>query len=215
MLFLGLVTGVVAFGCTYTSASAQVTSEDLTVEETTHLGTYSYADQRMISTEPLKTQQETIFDNTTPTGGFLPLTQLDRNPAQELQDWASTVLGGIITAFQIGYATILDDVDIGVKIYMGTTNREIGTEIVSLSLTGLPAAPGGATMNVKVDPFFLLPGDIGYSYVLMDGGIGVPGTGPLLATGGEGIFDGYRLPPDTTNLRLGLGGFLVSFILNF
>ena len=46
MLFLGLVTGVVAFGLTYTSASAQVTSEDLTVEETTHLGTYSYVDQK-------------------------------------------------------------------------------------------------------------------------------------------------------------------------
>ena len=39
-LFLGLVTGVVAFGCTYMSASAQ---ESITVQspkKITHLGTY-------------------------------------------------------------------------------------------------------------------------------------------------------------------------------
>ena len=167
MLFLGLVTGVFAFGFTYTSASAQESIKVQSPEKTTHLGTYSYADQRMISTEPLKTQQETLFDNTTPTGGFLPLTLLDRNPVQELQDWASTVLGGIITSFQIGYAAVLDNVDIGVKIYMGTTRTEIGTEIVELSLTGLPGSPGGLTAPFIVDvdlsgaPVFLPPGPFG------------------------------------------------------
>ena len=44
MLFLGLVTGVFAFGFTYTSASAQESIKVLSPEKITYLGTYSYAD---------------------------------------------------------------------------------------------------------------------------------------------------------------------------
>ena len=89
---------------------------------------------------------------------------MGRNPDQEFLDWASTTNGGIITSFQIGYATPLPVIDMDIVFYEGTTNTEIGTEIVSLSLTGLPgSATGGAelfTMDVDMSgaTFPLPPG---------------------------------------------------------
>lgn len=177
---------------------------------TIHNGTYQYSEKRLVFKTAL--QQETIFENTNGTGGYLPPNQVDAALPVEFLDWGQSN-GGTIEGFQIGYATsALSPISLKVKFYYGTDDTRDGDEIASFDLTNLPGSTSGQVevFNIDVDisstPFELPPGNFGYSYV-----IGDSLTGPLTADGGFGITDFYRLRPSLTNLKI--AGFLAQFFL--
>ncbi|MFQ5636761.1 MAG: FlgD immunoglobulin-like domain containing protein [bacterium] len=203
-LFLAaLVAGVFAFGLNPGHAFSQETMQLTGTEKVTHLGTYLYSEQKFSTQTKSHQQQETIFDNTNQTGGFLPPNQVGKTPPVEFLDWGQSN-GGTIDGFQIGYATSdTGQISLKMKFYHGTDDAGNGAEIASFELTGLPGSTTGAIEIITYDvdisdsTFTLPPGKFGYGYVINDSL-----TGPLTADGGTGITDFYRLPPSLTNMQI-------------
>lgn len=172
------------------------------------------------------------FANTNTSGFFAQ----QASPTEEWVDWGVKSAGfdGIVTSFDVGYATTAADPTVGgpgasftVNIYAGTLGfcdpGDPGTLAGSFPLTGLPGdltstgAPAGGvvTVDLSATPMALADGAIGWSYGTSD-----LASGPLLilapdpATGTIDAFDLYD-PPGTCQgtFFFGTGSPFASFYL--
>lgn len=189
---LFMVYSLIFFGIHLSHGLAQQKVKTVNLNKINHMGTYRYSDGVLIPTEKSDLQQDVIFDNTNSTGGFFPAEQ----PTERIQDWGTSP-GGLVKSFQIGYATTtIDSVDINIFFYSGTTDSDTGEVIASFPLTLLGSTPGEtAAFTVVIELTeqgqFALPDTFGYAYNASD-----TATGPIMATGGTGITDAFRLLPD-------------------
>jgi hypothetical protein len=93
-----------------------------------------------------------------------------------------------------------------IYFYTGTNDSTNGTFITGYSISGLPGSTAGelaCLISGDIDlagglEFVLPSGDFGYSYVVPD-----DNTGPIIAVGGTGITDMFRMPPDPANYSFG------------
>lgn len=170
----------------------------LKLEKETYLGTYWLSDRVIMPSKNTTTQdvaQTVLFDNTISTGiVYFP------GANKEVLDWATLPEGGEVNRFEIFYGTekTSGSIEMDIKFYTGTNSSVNGTEIFSYTLTGLPVSSGGLEgFKIAIDltiPFNMPSGEFGYSYVIKD-----ENTGPVCATGGTGLEDAFRLPPDPDN----------------
>lgn len=170
------------------------------LEKLTYLGPYRYDEGVMRApASPAAGDTIVLFDNTIPTGSFF-IGGAD----QEVLDWATLPLAGDVTWFQIGYATsrTTGPIDVDVTFYSGTNNSVNGTEIATVSVP-VSASTGGVrgfvvNVDISASPVHIPAGEFGYSYTFED-----DSTGPIIAGGGTGITDQFRLPPDPINFNFG------------
>ena len=127
-----------------------------------------------------------IYDNSGWEGGlYLPMNS-DLN--HEFMDYGSSS-GGLVSKFEIGYATSLSNPGtLYVRFWSGTTRWNMGTVIKTITLTDLEGSPNGnpyafykECIIPKEDRFELPSGNFGYSYEFSSS---YNESGPLLASGG-------------------------------
>lgn len=175
----------------------------------------------------------TCYTNSTTSGSFGLVA-----PGEEWLDWGDKAcsLTGFIDGFTIGYATTALDPGMGgpgasldIAIFEGSAGGGVlGTEIGRFTLTGLPGSSDGVsaagfTLPLTLStPIILCDGDVGWSYVGVDGV-----SGPLLigttgvcfssvdpSTGTADCFDVYTTPA-TGASYVGTFGFMTAGIASF
>jgi hypothetical protein len=126
-----------------------------------------------------------IYNNSTLTGGYLPMNS-DYN--EEFLDYGSSS-GGLVSKFEIGYATSLSNPGtLYIRFWSGTSRSSLGSPIKTITITDLDGSPNGGTYTFyreyilpEEERFELPAGNFGYSYEFS---WSYNESGPLLASGG-------------------------------
>ncbi len=164
------------------------------------------------------------FENTQNFGQWSLFTQHD-----ELVDWGVKTCGlsGVVDSFTVSYRTLAVDTSLGgpgaaltVAIYAGTTGfGQTGTELLRLSLTGLPGATGNEppgtepvvdlTIDLSDAPLLLPDGPIGWGITNDDGLTGPRITfAPNASLGTIDALDVHRPGPATAGNYIGTFNFI-------
>ena len=195
-------------------AVAQVAVLPLPADAVVQRGLYRYADQQWIPEAPMPLNNAVVvFDNTTGTGGYLPLNQVANvDPPAEVLDWGTLPFASEIRMIEVGYATTsADSIAMTVVLRAGTGDGSDGETRCEYHMPNLPASPDGTTptphvlrFDISGTPCLLPEGPFGIGAVIHDAE-----TGLLTAIGGTGITDAYRIAGEIANRVI--DGFFAQF----